>query len=68
MCGRKGDRRASLYIFELSGTDETRRQRPVIVKWFVSGGHAEKIITFYQNRFRQGTRFVAYGKWEWDDA
>ena len=64
--GKKGDRRAQLYIFEISASDEARRQRPVVVKWFVSGPASERIISYYQERFRQGTRFVAYGKWEWE--
>src|SRR4051794_30969161 len=33
--GRKGDRRAPLFIFEISGSDVSRKHRPVVVKWFI---------------------------------
>lgn len=56
-----------LFIFEISGADASRQLRPVVVKWFVSGRNAGDIVNWYAKRFRQGTRFVAYGKWEWDE-
>ncbi len=56
-----------LFLFEISGADAARQQKPVVVKWFVSGRNAADIVNWYTDRFRQGTRFVAYGKWEWDD-
>jgi len=59
-------RRPPLYIFEISGADAARRERPVVVKWFVSGKAADRIVSFYTDQFRRGVRFVAYGKWEWD--
>ncbi len=62
----RGPRQPPLFIFEISGTDITRSQKPVVVKWFVSGKQAERIVAYYENRFPRGTRFVAYGKWEWD--
>lgn len=62
----RGPRQPPLYLFEITGADEQRMQKPVIVKWFVSGKQAERIVNFYQDRFTRGTRFVAYGKWEWD--
>ncbi len=56
-----------LYIFEIRGADAKRSLRPIIVKWFVSGRNADNIIDYYSNRFRRGTRFVAYGKWDWNE-
>jgi ATP-dependent DNA helicase RecG len=55
-----------LYIFEISAGDAERTRKPVVVWWFVSGKQAFHIISYYQSRFTRGTRFVAYGKWEWD--
>lgn len=55
-----------LFIFEISATDKYRTGRPVLVWWFVSGSHAKEIIEYYGKRFARGTRFVAYGRWEWD--
>ena len=55
-----------LYIFEITGSDAERTRKPVVVWWFVSGRQAHRIIGYYQSRFTRGTRFVAYGKWEWD--
>ncbi len=55
-----------LYIFEISGGDAARTRKPVVVWWFVSGKQSTRIINYYKSRFDRGTRFVAYGKWEWD--
>jgi ATP-dependent DNA helicase RecG len=55
-----------LYIFELSGGDADRTQKPVVVYWFLSGKQAPHVIRYYQERFARGTRLVAYGSWEWD--
>lgn len=55
-----------LYIFEITAGDAERTRKPVVVWWFVSGKIAPRIINYYQSRFARGTRFVAYGKWEWD--
>ena len=55
-----------LFMFEISGGDEQRQFKPVIVKWFVSGKQAGRIVHYYQDRFSPGTRFVAYGRWEYD--
>ncbi len=55
-----------LYIFEITAGDAERTRKPVVVWWFVSGKMAHRIINYYQSRFTRGTRFVAYGKWEWD--
>lgn len=62
----RNPRQPPLYIFEISGADAARLERPVVVKWFVSGKAADRIVSFYDERFRRGVRFVAYGKWEWD--
>lgn len=62
----RGPKQPPLFIFEISGCDEERRSRPVTIKWFVSGRNAKEIVNWYSDRFRQGTRFVAFGKWEWD--
>lgn len=63
----RNPRQPPLFLFELSGTDVNRSQRPVLVKWFVSGRASERIVEYYQRRFAQGVRLVAYGRWEWDD-
>jgi ATP-dependent DNA helicase RecG len=55
-----------LFIFEINAADIDRKLRPVIVWWFISGKAAPRIVQYYQERFAQGTRFVAFGKWEWD--
>src|SRR5258706_2774886 len=62
----RGPRQPPLFIFEITGADAARTQKPVVVKWFVSGKAAERIVSYYEDRFTRGTRFVAYGKWEWD--
>src|SRR5207245_3462142 len=55
-----------LYIFKISATDQERTGRPVVVWEFVSGPRAQQIISYYSKRFTPGTRFIAFGKWEWD--
>ena len=55
-----------LFIFEITGSDPERTKKPVVVWWFISGRQASHIINYYKERFDRGTRFVAYGKWEWD--
>ena len=65
--GRARDpRKPALYIFEVSGSNRERTQKPVVVFWFVSGKGAAQTIEYYQKRFARGTRFAAFGKWEWD--
>ena len=59
-------KRPPLFIFEVSGGDRERTRKPVVVFWFVSGKNAKHSIDFYQQRFSRGTRFAAFGKWEWD--
>jgi RecG-like helicase len=63
----RGPRQPPLFIFEISGGDAERQYKPVVVKWFVSGKQAGHIVHYYQDRFPPGTRFVAYGRWEWDN-
>ena len=60
-------RKPPLFVFEISGSDAARSLRPIVVKWFVSGRNAGDIVNWHSDRFRQGTRFIAYGKWEWDE-
>jgi ATP-dependent DNA helicase RecG len=55
-----------LYIFEVSASDAQRSMKPVVVFWFLSGKQATHAINYYKERFDRGTRFVAYGRWEWD--
>jgi ATP-dependent DNA helicase RecG len=55
-----------LFIFEISATDRERTGREVVVWTFLSGYHAQRIIESYTKRFTRGVRFVAFGKWEWD--
>lgn len=66
--GRTRDpRKPPLYIFEITGGDPERVLKPVIVKWFISGKNAKQILDWYEERFKRGTRFVAYGRWETDN-
>jgi ATP-dependent DNA helicase RecG len=58
--------RGSLFIFEVTATDPDRTGRPVVVWWFVSGGHAKDIIDYYTKRFVRGARFITFGRWDWD--
>lgn len=65
--GRNRDlKKPALYIFEVSGSNRERTQKPVVVFWFVSGKGAAQTIEYYAKRFARGTRFAAFGKWEWD--
>jgi ATP-dependent DNA helicase RecG len=38
----------------------------VIVWWFVSGRRAYDIVKYYTTRLVPGTRFITFGKWEWE--
>ena len=65
--GKNRSRKAPpLFIFEITGSDIERTRKPVVVWWFVSGKSANHIVRYWKERFQRGTRFVAYGKWEWD--
>ena len=56
-----------LFIFEITASDRDRTTKPVVVWWFVSGKKALPIIDYWRSKFANGTRFIAYGKWEWDN-
>ena len=58
--------RSKLFIFEVSAVDIERTGKPVVVWWFVSGSHAPDIVNYYMKRFTRGSRFITFGKWEWD--
>ncbi|MFN2532035.1 MAG: ATP-dependent DNA helicase RecG [Pyrinomonadaceae bacterium] len=58
--------KSKLFIFEISAVDIGKTGRPVVVWWFVSGRHAYDIINYYSKRLERGTRFVTFGRWEWD--
>jgi ATP-dependent DNA helicase RecG len=60
------NRSNSLYIFEITANDSTHSGKPVVVWWFISGKFAQRIIAYNRKRFTKGTRFVAFGRWEWD--
>ena len=62
----RGPKQPPLFIFEISASDADRRLKPVVVWWFVSGKQAKHIIEYYSKQFPRGTRFAAFGKWEWD--
>src|SRR5437899_487089 len=47
----RGPRQPPLFLFEISGTDAARTQKPVVVKWFISGKQAERIVSYYEDRF-----------------
>jgi ATP-dependent DNA helicase RecG len=64
--GNKRSFRQRLYIFEIAATDADRTGKDLVVWTFLSGPHAQQIITNYTRRFERGVRFVAYGVWEWD--
>ncbi len=62
----RGSKAPPLWIFEITASDPERTAKPVCIWWFVSGRQANRIITYNAKRFARGTRFVAYGQWEWD--
>jgi ATP-dependent DNA helicase RecG len=62
----RNPRKPPLFIFEISGSNASNNLKPVVVKWFVSGRNAKDIVQWYGEKFKQGTRFVAYGLWQWD--
>src|SRR5881394_1971426 len=57
----RGPKQPPLYIFEVTAGDPERTGKPVVVKWFVSGRQAQRIVAYYRQRFTRGTRFVAFG-------
>ena len=62
----RGPKAPPLFIFEITASDAERTRKPVVVWWFVSGKGAFRIVNYWKERFERGTRFVAYGRWEWD--
>jgi ATP-dependent DNA helicase RecG len=66
--GKKRDYgKPKLFIFEIVATDKDKTRQDVAVWWFVSGAHAHDIVGYYMKRLTRGTRFITFGKWEWDD-
>src|SRR5215218_5590563 len=62
----RGPKAPPLFIFEIAASDAERTKKPVVVWWFISGRQSQHVVSFYKDRFDRGTRFVAYGRWEWD--
>ena len=62
----RGPKAPPLFIFEVTAGDAERTMKPVVVWWFISGKGAYNIVNYWTRKFERGTRFVAYGKWEWD--
>src|SRR4051812_30787806 len=62
----RGPKAPPLYIFEVTASDAERTGKPVVVKWFVSGRQAPRIVAYHRQRFQRGARFIAFGRWEWD--
>ena len=62
----RGPRQPPLFIFEVTASDPDQTGKPVVVWWFVSGRQAARIVAYHRQRFARGTRFIAYGRWEWD--
>ena len=65
---RKGFGRSRLFIFEVRAHDAGKTGREVIVWWFVSGRRAYDIVQYYTKKLVAGTRFITFGKWEWNAA
>lgn len=63
---RKGFSRSRLFIFEVRAYDAARSGPDVIVWWFVSGGRAYDIVKYYSEKLVAGTRFITFGRWEWN--
>jgi ATP-dependent DNA helicase RecG len=63
---QRGYGRAQLFIFEVSGIDAAMTGKEVIVWWFVSGRRAYDIVKYYTARLVRGTRFITFGRWEWE--
>ncbi|HEX3252807.1 MAG TPA: ATP-dependent DNA helicase RecG, partial [Pyrinomonadaceae bacterium] len=62
----RGFGRPQLYIFEVSAIDGPMSGREVIVWWFVSGRRAYDIVKYYTAKLLRGTRFIVFGRWEWE--
>ena len=64
--GPRGYGRPQLFIFEVFGIDASKSGKDVIVWWFVSGRRAYDIVNYYKKRLVPGTRFITFGRWEWE--
>jgi ATP-dependent DNA helicase RecG len=64
--GKGGFARSKLYIFEVRAIDAGRTGADVVVWWFVSGARAYDIIKYYTAKLVPGTRFITFGRWEWE--
>jgi len=62
----RGYGRPQLYIFEVFGIDGPMTGKEVIVWWFVSGRRAYDIVKYYTAKLERGTRFITFGRWEWE--
>jgi ATP-dependent DNA helicase RecG len=62
----RGFGRPQLFIFEVFGIDAAKSGKDVIVWWFVSGRRAYDIVNYYKKRLAPGTRFITFGRWEWE--
>ena len=62
----RGPKAPPLFIFEITAGDAERTMKPVVVWWFISGKGAYNIVNYWSKKLERGTRFVAFGKWEWD--
>jgi ATP-dependent DNA helicase RecG len=60
--------RSRLFIFEITAIDAGKTGREVIVWWFVSGRRAYDIVKYYTQKLVAGTRFITFGRWEWNAA
>jgi ATP-dependent DNA helicase RecG len=65
---RKGYGQGRLFIFEVTAHDAARTGREVIVWWFVSGRRAYEIVKYYTQKLIAGTRFITFGRWEWNST
>ena len=65
---RKGYGRGRLFIFEVVAYDAGKTAREVIVWWFVSGRRAYEIVKYYTEKLAPETRFITFGRWEWNQA
>ncbi|MDX6610876.1 MAG: ATP-dependent helicase RecG [Blastocatellia bacterium] len=59
-------KKPKLFIFEVSATDPAMTGRQVVIWWFISGKNAHDIIQYNMKRFSRGAKFIAFGRWEWD--
>src|SRR6185503_10628680 len=63
---QRGYGRSRLFLFEVFGIDASKSGRDVIVWWFVSRARAYDIVNYYKKRLVPGTRFITFGRWEWE--